>query len=295
MAKLRISSKPSLRKLDIFTKRVISSGVLGSYPSVFKGRGLEFEEYKNYTPEDDASFIDWKASLKSGEILVKKFTEERELSVFLLIDVSSTMFFGSTPKLKNEYAAELASSLCFVVLQSKDSVGFALFSNKIIQKSLPIKDNKQFYLLLKDLTNPKNYGGYCNFKDAIKFAMVNIKPNSILILISDFIGLGKNWERLVRMAAEKFDMTGIMVRDPRDKTLPIVKKLVLLEDIFSEKQLLIQPESIREKYSRYVSRQENMIRDTFKKAGAGFISLSTDKEFQKPIINFFKERLKQFV
>lgn len=295
MAKLRISLKPDLKKLEIFTKRNVTSSLMGSYTSVFRGQGLEFKEYGKYTPHDDAKTIDWKASLRANELLVKKFVEERELSVFFLIDVSSTMFFGSTPKLKNEYAAELASSLCSAVLQADDSVGFALFSDKIIQKSFPVKDNKQFYLLLKCLTNPKNYGGQCNFKNAIEFVMTSLKPNSILIIISDFIGFGKNWERLIKTAAGKFDLMGIMVRDPRDRTLPPVRKMVLVEDPFSQKQLLIEPESIREKYKRYVTKQENRIMHTFEKAGAKFISLSSDKEFQKPIMTFFNRRMKQFV
>lgn len=295
MAKLRISLTPALKKLEILTKRFVTSTMLGNYMSVFRGQGLEFEEYKKYTPKDDASFIDWKATLRANELLIKGMGEERELNIFILIDVSSTMFFGSIPKLKNEYAAELASSLCYAILQSDDSVGFALFSNKIIKKSLPVRDTKQLYILLKNLVDTKNYGGICNFKSAIEFTMANLKPNSVLIIISDFIELGKDWEKLLKMASGKFDLVGIMIRDPRDRTLPLVKKMVLVEDISSGRQLLIQPESIREKYSKYVARQEMMIEDVFKKAGAGFIPLSTDKEFSKPIMNFFRRRLKQFV
>jgi len=295
MAKLRISLKPTLKKLEIFTKRRVSSSFLGSYKSVFRGRGLEFETYRPYLPSDDARLIDWKATLRINETLVKEFREERELNVFLLIDVSSTMFFGSILKLKNEYAAELASSLCFAVLQANDAAGFALFSDKIIESSLPVRDNKQFYFLLRHLTNIKNHGGSCNFKNAIEFAITHLRPSSILIIISDFIGLGKDWEKLLKMATGKFDLIGIMIRDPRDRTLPPLNKRVLVEDTLSQKQLLIQPELIREKYSRYVAKQESMIRDIFKNAGADFISLSTDKEFLKPIMNFFNARIKKFV
>lgn len=294
MAKLKISSTPASMKLELFTKGLVSTGFLGSYKSVFKGRGLEFESYRTHTHTDDASNIDWKASLRANKTLVKEFVEERESHTFLLIDVSSTMFFGSIPKLKNEYAAELASSLCYAILKSSDSVGFALFSNKIVQKSFPIHDNKQFYLLMKSLTDQKNYGGACNFKEAIRFAMHYLRPLSILIIISDFIGLGENWELSLKFAAKRLDVMGIMVRDPRDKTLPPMKRMVLVEDTISGKQLLIQPESIMGKYSKYVSANESKIKDIFKKSGAHFISLSTDKEFSKPMREYFKKRLKQF-
>ncbi|MBW2989657.1 DUF58 domain-containing protein [Candidatus Woesearchaeota archaeon] len=293
MAKLKISLKPSFKELEVFTKRVVNSGLLGSYLSVFKGQGLEFEDYKHYTTDDDASSIDWKASLRTNNILIKKFAEERELNIFLLIDVSATMFFGSTSKLKNEYAAELASSLCFAILRSGDSVGFALFSNKIKQESFPAKDERQFYLLLRSLTNQKNYGGTCNFKDAIEFTMARIKPNSIVMVISDFIDFGKGWEKLIKVAAGEFDLIGIMVRDPRDKTLPILKNRVLLEDPVSGKQLLVDTNQIAEKYRRYSARQEATIKDIFLKAGADFVSLSTDKDFSGPILSFFHNRLQR--
>jgi len=295
MAKLRISLTPALKRLEIVSRRLVTSALVGSYMSVFKGQGLEFEEYKNYTPADDAKFIDWKATLRANDIMVKKFGEERELQVFLLVDVSSTMFFGSVPKLKNEYAAELAASLCYAILKADDAVGFALFSDRIVQKSLPVRDTKQFYVLLKNIVNINNYGGPCNFKNAIEFAIAHLKENSILIIISDFVELGKDWRKMFKIAAGKFDLIGVMVRDPRDKTLPPVKKMVLFEDLSSGRQLLIQPEKIREKYSRYVKMEEKMIEDLFKQSGSGFISLSTDKDFSRPIINYFNRRLKQFV
>ena len=172
MAKLRISLTPALKKLEIFTKKNVSNTFLGSYKSVFRGRGIEFEEYRAHIPSDDASFIDWKASLRANQMLVKEFGEERQLNVFILIDVSSTMFYGSTFKLKNEYAAELAASLCYAVLQADDAVGFALFSDKIVQSSFPAHDPKQLYLLFRALTNEKNYGGSCNFENAIKFTII---------------------------------------------------------------------------------------------------------------------------
>lgn len=295
MAKLKISTTPAIKKLEIFTKRLVGSAFLGGYRSVFKGKGLEFENYRPYTTADDSKTIDWKATLRANEILVKEFGEERELHVFLLIDVGSTMLFGSTSKLKNEYAAELASSLCFAVLQSLDAVGFAIFSNKVIKKYPPIKDNKQLYFLLKSLTDIRSYGGQSNLGKAVESTVGFLKPSAILIIISDFLGFEKNWDKSLMIAAKKFDVVGIMVRDRRDISLPPIDRMILLEDTVSGKQLLIQTNLVREAYRRYAAKQENMARESFKRAGAGFISLSTDKDFSRPVMDYFNLRLKKFV
>lgn len=295
MATLRISTTPAFKKLEILSKKLVNSAFLGSYKSVFKGRGLEFESYRAHMHSDDASRIDWKASLRANKTLIKEFVEERESHVFLLIDVSSSMFFGSTFKLKNEYAAEVASSLCYAILKADDAVGFALFSDKIIRRAFPIKDRKQLYLLLRELTNTKNYGGSCSFKEAIRFSISYLKSFSTVIIISDFIGFEEGWENLLSIAAKRFDVVGIMVRDPRDRNLPPVNRMVLVEDPFSEKQLLINPELISEKYRSYVAGEESRINDLFKKVGAGFISLSTDKDFSMPIMEYFIRKMKQFV
>jgi len=294
MAKLRISLTPTIRKIEVFTKRFITTNFIGSYKSVFKGHGLEFGGYKLYGPGDDSRLIDWKATLRANEVLIKEFSEERQLNIFLLIDVSSSMVFGSTQKLKSEYAGELAASLCYAVLEADDAVGFALFSDKVTKVYSPVKSNRQFYLLLRELVNLKNYGGGYNLNKALEFMMSCLKSNSILIIISDFIGLGGKWQELLKVAAGKFDVIGIMVRDPRDRTLPAMNNNVLVEDPFSKKQLLICPEAIKEKYKKYVNRQENTLKDIFKNMGASFISLSTDEDFSRPILKYFGTRSKQF-
>jgi len=293
MAKLRVSLTPAIGKLEVVTKSLVNTKVIGRYKSVFKGRGLEFADYRDYTQNDDASLIDWKASARANKTLVKEFVEERNLNVFLLIDVSSSMVFGSTPRLKNEYAAELATSLCHAILQASDSVGFALFTDKIVYKSAPAMDPKQFYLLSKTLVNTKNYGGGYNFNNAMKFLMDYLKESSVVMIISDFIGLRGDWTHSLRIAAGKLDIIGVMVRDPRDKFLPEDGANVLVQDPFSKKQLLINPDDVRDRYRQYAARNESMIKKEFQKAGFGFISLTTDRDFLKPLLDFFNRRAKE--
>ena len=292
MAKLRVSLTPAIGRLQIVSRNIVDTRVIGNYKSVFKGRGLEFANYRDYTENDDASLIDWKASARANNTLVKEYVEERNVNVFFLIDVSSSMVFGSTPKLKNEYAAELAAALCYTSLEAGDSVGYALFSDKIVKKMPPKLGPQQYYSLSKIIVNPSIYGGGVNFGNALKFLLTYLKQASIVIIISDFIGLKGDWQHYLKIIAHKFDTIGMMVRDPHDKYLPDVKGNIVFQDPFSEKQLVINVESARDDYRRYVARQEAMVRDTFLKSRADFLSLTTDKPFIKPIMDFFIRRTK---
>ena len=123
---LNLELSESIKRLKIFTNQIVNTSFVGGYKSVFKGHGMEFEDYREYTPNDDASTIDWKASVRSKQLLVREFVEERNLNVFFLIDASSSMVYGSTDKLKMEYAAEIVATLSYTILQAGDSISFAL-------------------------------------------------------------------------------------------------------------------------------------------------------------------------
>jgi len=264
--------------------------MMGNYKSVFRGRGLEFESYRNYTTEDDSILIDWKASVRTNDLFVKEFVEERNLNVFFLIDVSSSMVFGSTPKLKNDYAAELTSALYYAAVRASDAVGFALFNDKVTKKLYPSMGDKQYYIFLKNISNTINYGGKYNFINAIKFLMTYLKESSVVIIISDFIGLKGPWQHYLKIASSKFDLIGIMVRDPRDKVLPKINDYMVFSGPFSDTQTAVNIDKVRDKYRQYVARQEKMIHDEFVKANAGFLSLTTDKPFTKSLMDFFMRR-----
>ena len=172
-----IDLTPRIRRLEIFTRRIMRTKFISGYLSAFKGKGLEFEDYREYTTNDDARLIDWKASVRSNKLLVKEFVEERNLNVFFLIDVSSSMVFGSTRKLKNEYTAELAASMCYAILMAGDSVGFALFADRIVDKVKPDIGMKQFFTFSRALVNPKSYGGRSAFKELYRKGLVFFYKN----------------------------------------------------------------------------------------------------------------------
>ena len=287
---LKLDLSEGIKRLKILTTQIVNTKFVGGYKSVFKGRGLEFEDYRPYTPNDDASLIDWKASIRSNKLFIREFVEERNLNVFFLIDVSSSMVYGSIDKLKIEYVGEIAAALSFVVLNAGDSIGFALFSDRIVKYVPPAIGFVQYHNLVSTLVNPNYYGGKYDLNEALKFTLSALKEASIVMVISDFIGLKNDWERYIKMIAKKFDLIGIMIRDPRDKTLPECNSQVILEDPFSNKQILVRPETIEEDYRKYVVRQEQLVKNVFLKAGANFLDLTTNQDFIRPITSLFIRR-----
>ena len=279
------------KKLTIFTKRIVTTKLVGNYKSKIKGRGLEFSNFREYSMNDDSSLIDWKTSIRVNQPVVKEFVEERNLEVFFLIDVSSTMVFGSTEKLKNEYSSELISTLAYAILHVGDSLGYAFFSDKLFNLNLPAHSKNRFYILSRDLSNPENYGGTFDLELALKKVTEILRKNSVLIIVSDFIGLKGNWRDIIKKAAYKFDTIGIMVRDPRDREIPADSSMVVLSDPYTNQELILDPtESIIERYKRYVEIQEKEIESAFSKARASFLKLTTDQPFLVPLVNFFKKR-----
>jgi uncharacterized protein (DUF58 family) len=285
-----IDIKPKIKRLEIFTKRIVQTNFIGGYRSAFKGKGMEFEGYREYTTNDDARLIDWKTSLKLKKLVVKELVEERNLNVFFLIDVSSSMVFGSTEKLKNEYAAELAASMCYAILMAGDTISFALFTDRIVDKTKPDIGMKQFFIFSRALVNPRSYGGRFDLGNALRFLSSFVMRDSLVILISDLIGFKEGYERDLKIAGRRFDMISIMVRDPRDRTLPKGSHQILVSDPYSGEQLLIDPNLIREKYEKYVKEEEDRIRRTFLESNIDFLELSTDQPFIVPVMNFFLKR-----
>lgn len=294
MAKLKIGSGFSLKQLDLVVKGLVNTSFLGNYQSVFKGSGLEFADYRKYNPgNDDASRIDWKASKRVGQILIKEFVEERNVDVIFMVDVSSQMLTGSTKRLKAEYIAEFVSTLSQSILAAGDSVGFILFSNKIVKENWPKQGMSQFYSITKSLSDISNYGGYGDIDNALRYVFRKGADGSLVILVSDFV-YGIESEKILKLVSKKFDLISVMVRDPRDMTLPEGGGEVILEDPYSGSTLLVDPDSIRKEYSNLVSSDIRKLKNSLKKYGADFLFLETNKPFVKEIIKFFKMRAAQW-
>jgi len=288
MKRLKLNLKPMVKKFEVFSKKNTSSELSGNYVSLFKGKGLDFAGYRTYTHLDDSQEIDWKASLRSQNLLVKMMIEERNAQVFFLFDVSNSMLFASTDKLKCEYGAEIVASLSFAILRAGDSVGMAMFSDKI-NKLIPLNMGPHhYYNVIHALTNPNNYGGNFDFKKTLKFLNNYLQRNSIVVVVSDFIGLDNLWNSHFKVASKKFDfLMLIMVRDPVDNKLPEDTGQIALENPFSSEKLLIDPNMMSSAYNLRSKEIKEKIKREFSRGGCDSLELVTDKPFEKEILSFF--------
>ncbi len=267
--------KNLMHEIDVNVKRLVDEvRFILKYRVIFRGRGMEFEGLREYTPSDDASMIDWKisrrvsTSKKIDNLYVRVYEEERDLNIFVLLDTSETMIFGTQDKLKTEYASVIAGSLIYTAIEVGDKAGIGMFSDRIHKNILPSKASDQYYRILRELSNQKNYGGGCDLYSSLKTATSSLDSRSILFIVSDFINVGDKWEDLLKAASSKFEgVLGIMVRD------------ISVTDVNLDR--------IREKYRLEAEKQEKNIGRIFKDAHAGFIKCYTNEPFVNPLVKWF--------
>lgn len=291
VSELRINTASVIKELDAAMKVLTEAKVMSRYRRVFKGKGLEFEDFREYTTDDDSSEIDWRASKRANKLIMRRYKEERDMNVFFIVDVSTSMLFGSTKKLKHEYAAELVAALSHFVMQSGDKIGLVMFSDKVVKYIGPGKSMNHYYMLLKTLLTPEYYGGKYNLGEALKYLMNVVEEKSLAFVVSDFIGLEKDWGKSVKQAAGKIDGMAIMVKDPRDTTLPKESGQVVISDPYSERELLVDcGDDARMDYESYSKREERAIEDMLKNSKWDTLRVNTKDSFVLPIIQFLKWR-----
>ena len=290
MARLKLSLV-DLDKIDLVVKGLSNSRFMGGYASVFKGRGLEFSNFRAFMPDDDANNIDWKTSARLNHPVVKEYIEERDIEVFFLIDVSSKMITGSTPRLKCEYIADFVASLSHFVLKTGDKVGIGLFSDKMKGVIYPNNGIKHFYFISDMLSNLSYYGGGCDIQKAINFAVRFLRKGAIVFLVSDFI-TNEDLDNALRIAGQKFDMIAVVVRDPVDLELPKGLGEVLVEAPDSGEKIVVKPGKIAKYYGHEAKVQLRKIEKSFLKNRVSLLELNTGKSFSESLIRFFEKRRK---
>lgn len=263
------------------------------YKTIFRGKGLEFDAYRDFLPDDDAEMIDWKASLRANKLLAKQYIEERDFDVYFVVDVSNSMLFGSGKELKSEYAGVVIAALSRLVLNSDDNVGLVLFNKEIIKFIPPSNSKKQFGLIIRELSNFNNYGGDFKIRDVINYLLKVIKSNySIIFLVSDFIHLEKGLERELKLLSSRFETVGVMIRDILDEELPKVKEQLILQDPYSNRQILVDPVIAGERYKQIALKQKNIVKQLFKDSNIDLVDLRSSDNFVLPLVKFLSQRAK---
>ena len=281
-----------VKQVEIRTRGLVNDLFGGEYHSVFKGRGMAFSEVREYQPGDDIRLIDWNVTARNGAPFIKVFEEERELTVYLLVDISKSGEFGSQNQLKQEFGAEIASVLGFSAIKNNDKVGLLLFSNDVEKYVVPKKGKSHVLRLIRELiyTEPKNKG--TSLKNALDYLLKVAKRKSVVFLISDFID-DKYWSSL-KIANRKHDLIGIRLFDPAEKLFPDLGVLKV-KDPESGSSFWIDTSSKREmeKLESKIQSDFDAFQNKAKKIGFDIISVATDQDFVEPLISLFRKRDKR--
>jgi len=278
-----------IRRIEISTKKLVNDLFSGEYHSTFKGQGMEFEEVRQYEPGDEIRLIDWNVTARTGYPHIKKFKEERELSVVMLVDASSSGQFGTRDRFKSETAAELCALLAFSAIKNNDKVGLIIFTDKIEKFIPPQKGRGHVLRLIREILYFKPTGVATNIGGALEYFSKVIKRKSVVFLVSDF--LSQDFVKPLQIANNKHDVIAIKISDPRETTFDNIG-LIELEDAETGEVFMIDTSSkaFRREFSARAEEDNLSLRKAFKLINLDFISIRTDESYIVPLINFFKMR-----
>ncbi len=278
-----------VRRIEIKTRGLVNDLFGGEYHSIFKGRGMTFSEVREYNPGDDIRLIDWNVTARTGSPFVKVFEEERELTVFLVVDISASGEFGSGSQLKRDYGAEVASVLGFSAIKNNDKVGLILFSDRVEKYIIPKKGKSHVLRVIRELLYTVPKGSKTSIKVALDYLLKVAKRKCVVFLISDF--LDDSYLRSLKIANKKHDLITIQLLDPAELELPDMG-LLKVEDPETGETLWIDTSSQKsmKQLRKEIGIKQSNFRKEIKKSGIDLISISTDEDFVDPLMSFFKSR-----
>ena len=282
-----------IRQIEIRTKHLVNDVFSGEYHSVFKGRGMEFAEVREYEPGDEIRSIDWNVTARLGRPYIKRFIEERELTVILMADASASKSFGTVNQMKGEIAAEICALLAFAAIQNNDRVGLLMFTDQI-EKFIPPKKGRTHILrVIREVlyTRPEHTG--TNLAQALEYLNRLLTRRCIVFIISDF--LDSDYVKPLRVASKRHDVVAVTVTDPRELDLPAVG-LIELEDAESGEEVLVDTGNAewRRQYAEYNEAIRKDRDQQFRVTGVDAIHVRTDQPYIDPLLQFFKLRERKF-
>jgi len=286
-----------VRQIEVRTNRLVTDSLAGNYHSVFKGRGMNFDEVREYVAGDEIRTIDWNVTARTGTPHVKKFTEERELTIILMIDISSSNDFGSGHSSKREMMAELGSVLAFSAVRNNDKVGLVLFTDFIEHYIPPAKGRSHILRVIRDILYFQPVGKKTDLTIPLEFVSKVTKRRAVVFLISDFFFSGSHEEQLARLQPKlrvcnrHHDLISVVVTDPREHELPDCGWLTL-EDAESGEQIELNTSdpAIRRGWAELAGDLNNKLHRTLGAAGIDSLDLSTDRSYISPLLSFFGAR-----
>ena len=292
-------------KIRILTNRLIDDQLAGDYHSTFKGQGVEFDEVRPYMAGDDVRTIDWNVTAKTGVPYIKRFSEERELTILFMVDVSGSQGYGSVRRSKMELAAEVTALLALTAIRNQDKIGLILFSDRIVKYIPPRKGRDSVMRLVREvLAAEDGAAGGTDIAAALRFLSGVQKRRAVVFLVSDFLVNGErgtgNWERgtgyerLLRAAARRHDVICVPVSDPAESELPDVG-LVEIEDPETGDLELVDTSSasVRRRFAERAAEEGEELRRFFAKTGIDTLPIATDKPYANEVRKLFKRRARK--
>lgn len=282
-----------VRRIEITTRRMVNDVFAGEYRSTYRGRGMEFSEVREYRPGDDIRAIDWNVTARTGEPHVKVFSEERELTVMLMVDMSSSGEFGSVVRAKRNLALEVAALLAFAAIRNNDRVGLIAFTDRIERYVPPKKGTNHGMRLISELVRLEPGGKGTDLAGALAYLLNAQRKRAVVFLITDF--LARDYERNLKIVNKKHDLTVLPLTDPREESFPDVG-LVWLEDSETGERKLVDTSDRQVRMavaSASAERRANMdylLRST----DIDSVALRTDRDYTGPLVKFFRNRARKF-
>lgn len=283
-----------IKLIEIYTKKLVDSLLAGKYLSIFKGGGIEFFEVKKYQEGDDFRTIDWRVTARRGMLFTKKFVEERELTLMLLVDGSSSGRFGTVEQMKEDVIIKVCATLAFSAAASNDKVGLIIFTDKV-EKFIPPKRGKnQARRVVLELLTFKGENLKTNISSGLDFFGKRCKGRNVAVLVSDFLSNPEEYKTALRSTSRRYDLIPIVVRDPREVELPKIGFLRLHDAETGEKLLIdTSDEAIHRQFSELISEEIIERERLFASLEVDYMEMMTNSDYLFPLINFFKKRAKR--
>ena len=282
-----------VRRIEIRTRNLVDTVFSGEYHSVFKGRGMEFAEVREYQPGDDVRTVDWNVTARMGHPFVKVFDEERELTVMLMVDASSSGEFGTVHQMKGEIAVEICALLAFSAIKNNDRVGLIIFTDRIERFVPPKKGRKHVLRVIRELLYFEPQGRQTDISAALEHLTRVLTRRGVVFLVSDF--MSESYETALKIANRRHDLIAVTVTDPRERELPNVG-LIELEDAETGEEILIDtsdPE-IRRMFSGLTGEGKETRDRLFRSVGVDCVDVTTDRPYVDALMRFFRMRANRF-
>jgi len=282
-----------IRQIQIYTSRAVDASFAGQYESVFKGRGMEFDEVREYTPGDDVRTIDWNVTARTGRAYIKRFVEEREMTVMFAVDLSASGDFGTVNKMKNELAAEFCAVLAFAAAKNNDKVGLLIFTDQVELYIPPKKGNTHVLRLIRELLYFRMPRRKTNIRAALDYLARVMRKKATILLVSDFIET--DFEKPVSLLNKRHDVIAVPVRDRAEVELPAVG-MIEFADAETGETVLVDTSSkkFRNQYKNRSAQRFDDLKNILRSINVDCISINTDKPYIHDLIEFFHMRHRRY-